>query len=177
MNVESSPWLEKYLEKVSRISPEGHAAVDYIRAHRTRINLRRARPGVGAFWTIRGAINLNSFHYTYESTLTQPRAWTSLIHEVRHLQQGFFTALSVYGELEAWQTEYRVYFRLLKLNPTPALEELLSLTVNWDRANLRLARDLMIQHAGRGYRIDLLPLYPLPLEIKYVLTGRILLSP
>jgi hypothetical protein len=41
--------------------------------------------------------------YSYNQPLNDPRIFTLNIHEVRHLQQGFFTALSVYGELEAWQ--------------------------------------------------------------------------
>jgi len=117
-------WLQAYLEKVAGCSPEGRAAVEYIRTHRARIGFRRARRSVGAFWTLPGKILLNSFYYDNESVLHNPRAWTLLIHEVRHLEQG------------------------------------------WDRPNLRRARSLMQTFAGRGYRADLLPLYPLHKEIR-----------
>ena len=54
----------------------------------------------------------------------------------------------------------------------PALEELLTLPLDWDRANLRRARDLMQAYAGKGYRVDLLPLYPMQNEINYWITRK-----
>ena len=47
-----------------------------------------------------------------------------------------------------------------------AIEEMLSLPLGWDRAVLRPARELMQEYAGKGYRADLLPLYPLGKEIR-----------
>lgn len=166
-------WLTQYLEKVSSTCEEGRNTVDYLRAHHTKIGFKRAIKSVGAFWTLPGNIRLNSVHHTYESTLTNPRAWTLLIHETKHLQQGWFTALSVYGELEAWQLEFRVYKKLMNSQQlVPALEELLTLPLDWDRANLRRARDLMQAYAGKGYRVDLLPLYPMQNEINYWITRK-----
>jgi hypothetical protein len=159
-------WLQGYLEKVADCSPEGRAAVEYIRTHRTRIGFRRARRSVGAFWTLPGNILLNSFHYDNESVLNNPRAWTLLIHEVRHLEQGWLTALSVYGELDAWQHEFRAFQRITGGQLHPAVHEILSIPLGWDRPNLRRARSLMQTFAGRGYRADLLPLYPLHKEIR-----------
>jgi hypothetical protein len=170
--MQHSDWLELYLEKVSSSCEEGSLAVDYVRAQKTRLGFRRVRKNVGGFWTLPGNIRFNSIHYTYESTLENPRAWTLLIHEVRHLQQGPLTALSVYGELDAWQFEFHAYKRLVQTPLHPILEEILSLPLNWNRENLRCARNLMQVYAGKGYRVDLLPLYPLPKEINYWLTRR-----
>jgi hypothetical protein len=167
-----SDWLELYLEKVSNACEEGRLAVEYVRARKTRIGFKHVRKNVGGFWTLLRNIHFNSVHYSYESTLENPRAWTLLIHEVRHLQQGLVTALSVYGELDAWQYEFRVYKKLVNKPLVPALEEILTLPLNWDRTNLRCARELMQRYAGKGYRVDLLPLYPLEKEISYWLTRR-----
>ena len=49
----------------------------------------------------------------------------------------------------------------------------LRLPLGWDRAVLSTARDLMREYAGRAYRVDLLPLYPLHRELAYVLTRRV----
>jgi hypothetical protein len=47
----------------------------------------------------------------------------------------------------------------------------MTLPWNWDRDVLSRARALMQAYAGKRYRVDLLPLYPLPVEIKFRLTG------
>jgi len=170
--MQPSNWLESYLEKVSASCEEGRQAVEYIRAHRIKIKFSRARKNVGAFWTPAGNIHFNTVHHTPASVLANPRGWTLLIHEVRHLQQGVLTALSVYGELDAWQYEFRVYQRLTKSKLDPKIAEISSLPLNWERENLHRARGLMQEIAGKGYRADLLPLYPLHLEIKYWVTRR-----
>lgn len=165
-------WLTQYLEQVSNSCEEGRATVTYLRARGVKIGIKNARKSVGGFWTPAGNIYLNSVHHSYETSLSNPRAWTLLIHEARHLQQGFLTALSVYGELDAWQYEFRVYKRLTNSRLSAPVEEILTLPLNWDRTNLAQARNLMQSHAGKGYRIDLLPLYPLHKEIRYWLMRR-----
>jgi hypothetical protein len=89
-----------------------------------------------------------------------------IIHEARHLQQGLVTALSVYGELDAWQLEFGVYHRVKGRYPHPAIAELMQLPLMGDRAVLKKAAGLMQDYAGKGYRVDLLPLYPLGREIQ-----------
>jgi len=170
--VQYSDWLTQYLEQVANSCEEGRATVNYLRARGIKVGIKRARASVGGFWTPARNIYLNSVRHTFESSLTNPRAWTLLIHEARHLQQGFLTALSVYGELDAWQYEFRIYKRLTNSPLASPLEELLTLPLNWDRTILVQARNLMQSHAGKGYRIDLLPLYPLHKEINYWLTRR-----
>ena len=120
---------------------------------------------MGAFWTMLGTIHLNTLHYSLESNPADPRVLTLLIHEVKHLQQGMHTALSVYGELEAWQLQFRLFHQMTNAKMHKVIEEMLSLPLNWDRAVLKRARELMQEYAGNGYRADLLPLYPLGKEI------------
>ncbi len=170
--MDKSEWQEKFLEAVANCSNEGREAVDYLGAHKTFIGMKRARKSVGAFWTFAGSAYLNARHYTFESALTSPHAWTLLIHEVRHLQQGPSTALSIYGELDAWQHQLQVLKKLTGKQLTPLQEELLFLPLNMDRNNLQRARQLMTRYAGKSYGAIWLPLYPIHKEIKYWLTRK-----
>jgi hypothetical protein len=167
----TSEWLKKYLEKVEQSSEEGREAVEFVRQHRIKIGIKRARKSVGAFWTLGRGFYLNAHHYTKESILADnPRAITIFVHEVRHLQQGPLTALSIYGELDAWQLEFRLLKKMRGAALHPILEELLTLPLNFERDNLQRAQNLMSRFAGKGYGAWILPLYPIPKEIKYWLT-------
>ncbi len=168
--MEQISWRDKLLEAVAQAGEEGRAAVDFLRARRTKIGFKQVRTNVGAFWTVFGNIRLNSHYYNYNTPLDDLRIKTLIIHEARHLQQGIITALSVYGELDAWQLEFRVYHRERGKYPHPAIAELMTLPLGFDRAVLKRAAMLMQDYAGKGYRIDLLPLYPLGREVKYWLT-------
>ena len=168
--MEHNVWMENLLEAVVQVGDEGREACDFLRARRTKIGFRNVRPSVGAFWTVFGNIRLNSHYYTYDTPLDTLRIKTLIIHEARHLQQGMMMALSVYGELDAWQLEFRVYHRVKGKYPHSAIAELMDLPLEYDRAVLKKAATLMQAYAGKGYRIDLLPLYPLGREIKYWVT-------
>jgi hypothetical protein len=117
-----------------------------------------------------GNIRLNSHYYNYDTPLDDLRIKTLIIHETRHLHQGLFTALSVYGELDAWQLEFKLYHRIKGKYPHAAISELMTLPLEYNRDQLRKAAKLMQDYAGKEYRIDLLPLYPLGREIRYWLT-------
>jgi len=170
MTMQTSEWLEKYFEKVSESSEEGRRAVEFVRANSIRVGMKRARKSVGAFWQFGRKFFLNSIHYTMESALENPRAWTLFVHEVRHLQQGTINAISVHGELDAWQYEFRLYKKITGSKLKPELEEILSLPLNYDRNNLKHARQLMTKFAGIWYGAWILPLYPVHKEIKYWFT-------
>jgi hypothetical protein len=170
--MKKSEWRERFLETVSSCSSEGMEAAEYIRAHRIHIGMMRARKSVGAFWTLTRAAYLNSAYYSRESSLADPGAWTLLIHEVRHLQQGSLTAFSIYGELDAWQYQFQVLKKLTGKQLAPPYEEILSLPLNMERVNLQRARRLMTQIAGKSYGANFLPLYPIHKEIGYWLTGK-----
>jgi hypothetical protein len=165
-------WQKKFLEAVSGSCNEGRQAVDYIRRHKTHIGLKRARKSVGAFWTLTRSAYLNSAHHSQEAALISPHAWSLLIHEVRHLQQGWLMAFSIYGELDAWQYQFLVIKKITGKQLAPKLEEILTLPLNMDRENLRHAQKLMTEYAGKSYGANWLPLYPIHKEIRYWLAGR-----
>jgi len=169
--MEQAEWLEKYFDKVASTSQEGKEAVDYVRAHKTYVGIKRGRKSVAAF-TFLHRFHLNSVYYTYDNSIDNPNTWALFVHEVQHLKQGVFTSLSIYGELEAWQIQFRLYKKFTNKPVSPELEELLSMPLNMERTNLRHARELMTKHAGKGYGANLLPLYPFPKEVIYRLTGR-----
>jgi len=162
-----------------KISPEWHATLlqhlaevdeasyQYIQSKRVKIGFRKQSVATAAIWTPGQRIYLNPKYFSPENKPNDPRVLGLLIHEVRHLQQGFFTALSVYGELEAWQIGFRVEKALTGQTLPPVIEEMLSLPLGWNREVLEHARQLMLAYAGKGYRADLLPLYPLGKEIAY----------
>lgn len=170
--MENQIWKENLLEAVTELGEEGRQAVEFLRARRTRIGLKKVRPSIGAFWTVFGNIHLNSRYYTYETPFDNLRIKTLIIHEARHLQQGLITALSVYGELDAWQLEFGIYHRIKGNYPHTAIAALMKLPLRYERAVLKEAVCLMQAYAGKGYRADLLPLFPLPREIQYWMTRR-----
>src|SRR5512137_256708 len=93
-------WTNSILDTLSRVD---EACVEYLRSHRTKIGFSRQSASTGAIWFIDGNIYLNSRYYNLQTAPDDPHLLSLMVHEVRHLQQGFFTAMSVYGELEAWQ--------------------------------------------------------------------------
>lgn len=165
--MEQSAWKEKVLDQLMDLGEEGRRAAEYLRAHKTYIGFWKARKNVGAFWTLLRTVHLNSFYYSMNTETNNVDMLTLLIHEVKHLQQGMILALSVYGELEAWQLQFRLYHQLSGKPMHPVIAEMMSLPLMYDRAILRRARDLMQAYAGKGYRADLLPLFPLGKEIRY----------
>lgn len=165
--MERIAWKKNILEQLVCLGEEGRAAADYLRTHGTYIGFWKARKNVGAFWTFLRTVHLNSFYYSMNTETNNVDMLTLLIHEVKHLQQGMFLAFSIYGELEAWQLQFRLYYQLSGKPVHPIIAEILSLPLKYDRAILHRARELMQAFAGKGYRADLLPLYPLGKEIKY----------
>jgi len=172
IKMEHQVWKETLLEAVTELGEEGRSAVEFLHTRQTKIGFKQARPSIGAFWTVFGSIRLNSRYYTYETPFDDLRIKTLIIHEARHLQQGLVTALSVYGELDAWQLEFRIYHRVKGNYPHAAIAELMTLPLGYNRTVLKEAACLMQTYAGKGYRVDLLPLFPLPLELRYRMTGK-----
>ncbi|MEW6030394.1 MAG: hypothetical protein AB1554_13055 [Chloroflexota bacterium] len=165
--METAAWIDQSLRRLDLAESRGAAAANYLRRHRVRLGFRD-QP-TAARWTIFGGIQLHPRYALLPPD--DPYALSLIVHETRHLQQGFFTALSVMGELEAWQEQFEFYQSLTgKYAPVTALEpiiaELMTLSPT-DRAHLRRARELMAAYAGPKYRIYRLPLYPLGREIRY----------
>ncbi|HSR19441.1 MAG TPA: hypothetical protein VLL49_00870 [Anaerolineales bacterium] len=166
-------WLERLQAALEHSGADGQAAIRYIRSRQIQLRIRQ-QPG-GARWTLWRRIEIHP-RYLQDSP-GAPYVMSLVVHEVRHLQQGPVSALSVYGELDAWRVQFNFLRQVRAEFPgTPAqrgaLEQLLALTMDWDRGRLVTARQLMREYGGSRYRVDLLPLYPLPYELAYLLTGR-----
>ena len=164
-------WTAELLRSMEDFGPEAEAALKYIRQRRTRVGVHD-QP-TGARWTIDRRIEV---HPRYVRPVpADPYAVSLIIHEVCHLRQGMLTALSVYGEMEAWQLQFHFLHSRLghyhdDYRRDAAIRELMSLPLGWDRTILRKVRKLMQEYAGKRYRVDLLPLYPLPRELLFQTT-------
>ncbi|MFH1183616.1 MAG: hypothetical protein V1755_01065 [Chloroflexota bacterium] len=165
---EHASWLGQLLKELEESSQAGTEAVQYLRARGVRLGIHD-QP-TAARWTLGRNIEL---HPRYaQGSAKAPYALSLVVHEIQHLRQGLTTALSVYGELDAWQVQFNFLRALAGRYPGTAeqarlIRELLGLPLGWDRAVLRSARGLMQRYAGKRYRIDLLPLYPLRHELLY----------
>lgn len=163
-----APALDDLLSKLDETAEEGRAAREYLVSHRVRVSLR-SQP-TGARWTPFGHIELNPSQLS-----NVPYALSLIVHETCHLKQGILQALSVQGELAAWQQQF-AFLRSLtgkysnSSNQEILIEELMSLSTE-NRADLLQARILMKEYAGRKYRIDWLPLYPLGRLIRFRIMG------
>lgn len=164
-------WTDPLLENLAKSGEIGAQTVQFLREKRVSVRFKKENPAVGAAWTPWRSITVNSVHFSPE-IIDNPRLLSLVVHEARHLQQGLITALSVYGELDAWQVDFNFQKSLTGRYPATEIEEICSLPLVLDRQVLQKARSLMQTFAGKGYRIDLLPLYPLPREIRYRITGK-----
>lgn len=160
----TSVWLDSLQQNLAAVDA---AAAEFIRARGVSIRFWQQGQHVSAIWAPFNRIYLNKRYFSLQMDPGDPLVLSILLHEVCHLRQGFCTALSVYGELQAWQLGFRVFHELTGLPYHPNLVELMSLPLGWDRRVLRRAQVLMQVYAGKRYRADLLPLFPLGLEIKY----------
>ena len=160
-------WKKNVLSKLAEAGDLGKESAEYIRHRNVRMHFKRYSKSTGARWFLFRQISLNTRYYSFETDLDDPSILSLLVHEVHHLKQGMLIALSVYGELDAWQVGYRFYKEIHPIKLHPALEEMLALPLNWDRDNLRRAAKLMQDYAGKGYHSNWLPLYPIHREIAY----------
>ncbi|RJP52724.1 MAG: hypothetical protein C4583_06180 [Anaerolineaceae bacterium] len=149
--------LDKLLTRLEGTGPEGRAARDFLQERRVKVGLR-PQP-TGARWTIFGHIELHPAQIDNEAY-----ALSLIVHEVRHLKQGLLGALSVRGELEAWQEQFAfLKSQTGQYTASPRhnaiIEQLMTLSLD-SRADLQRARALMREYAGPKYRIHWLPLFP-----------------
>lgn len=175
---EHSVWLGDLLVNLEKTGPQGAAAMRFLREHRVGVSLHDQTSG--ARWIPRLARGRLlgwgiQLHPRYaDDAADAPYPLSLIVHETRHLEQGFFTALSVYGELDAWKMQFTFLESLTERYhqtsyKNDVIAELMSLPLGPDRAVLRRSRQLMQAYAGKAYRIDLLPLFPLPKEVNFLL--------
>lgn len=160
-------WKKAVLFKLAESGDLGRESAKYILQHNVKMKFKKYSKSTGARWFFFQQISLNRRHYSPDTKVDNPKVLSLLVHEVHHLKQGALTALSVYGELDAWQVEARFYKEIHPVKLHPALEEMLTLPLNSDRDNLRHAAKLMQDYAGKGYHISWLPLYPIHRETAY----------
>ena len=95
-------WVSELLNELALSGPTGRESEQYLRAHKVRIGVRSQSSG--ARWTLGRHIDLSP-RYLHGSP-GAPYALSLVVHEIQHLKQGPLTALSIYGELEAWQAQF-----------------------------------------------------------------------
>lgn len=164
-------WMDAVIVRLENAGAEGAQAIQYIRKRGIKIGFKKQSNSTAAMWDIDGNIYLNPKYYN-DKDASDPYMISLVAHEAWHLRQGPVVALSVYGELEAWQLGFRIYQNLTNRMMHPAVLQLLEMKLGHDRAMLKRAAELMQEYSGKGYRIDLLPLYPLHKEIAWLLTRK-----
>jgi hypothetical protein len=167
------PWVTALLKELRQSGPTGRESEQYLRARKIRIGVRSQSSG--ARWRLGRRIDLSPRYL--DGSPGSPYTMSLVVHEIQHLRQGPLTALSVYGELAAWQAQFKFLLEIAGgytgvPGQVTVIRELLQLPLGWDRSALQTARGLMRQYAGRFYRVDLLPLYPLHHEFMHCLVRR-----
>jgi hypothetical protein len=159
----NDPFQQVVIKELEKCGSVGVGTAGFLSSHKVKLKFSKQSHS-GAAWSMDGNIHLNARDYSPDSNPGDPALLSLVVHEVHHLQQSFVMALSVYGELDAWQVGFRFYQAKTKLPLHPILRDLLNLPLNWDRSVLKYAADLMKTYSP-GYRIHLLPLYPFDKEI------------
>jgi len=157
-------------KELEKHGPLGLATETFMRQRKVSLKFRKQKNS-GAAWTLVGNIHLNANDYSINTKPDNPGMLSLVVHEVHHLKQGLLTALSVYGELDAWQVGFNFYQGMTGSRVNPILQELLEMPLGFSRDVLREAARLMKAYSP-GYRIDLLPLYPIHREIAWWLTRK-----
>lgn len=169
-SIDEETFRSEVLSQLSKNGRMGEETSSFIRTHNVRLKFRKQRHSAAA-WTLNGDILINSMGIFKKNSSNNPYLLSLVVHETRHLQHGILTALSVYGELDAWQTGFRFYKKISSIPLDPVLEIILLLPLNWSRVNLAKAANLMKEYS-QLYRINLLPLYPFHREIAWWLTRK-----
>jgi len=126
--------LSKLYEKGGRDAKHG---VDYIMNHEIHIKVGepvrctagRGRTGtacngdwqsefnIGAWYEGNDLIVLNPNDGYSTNSVPDPWGLSLVIHEAKHIEQGFFVAFSKTGEMEAWKIGLEVFSSLTGINP------------------------------------------------------------
>lgn len=165
--------IDQLLSHLGRSGEQGRATLQLLIERDIKVDFKEQ--STAARWTLTHNIQLHPRYV--KSTPDDPYTLSLIVHEGRHLEQGIYTALSVYGELDAWQLQFSFIKSLTGQYHSNAhfdkvIKKLMSLSLGWNRGILRQARRCMRAYAGKGYRVDLLPLFPLPMEILFFITGK-----
>ena len=146
--------------QLTKAGPVGQHTVEYLRGNQIQLAVVE-NSATNLWWkakfTAAGPrMQPAMFLSRHLANMPPHSAWlmASIVHETRHLEQGFWTAFSVYGELDAWQVGFRFYQNLPGHRPLSApVQRLLELPLSHDRSILRQARDLINQRENEGSRL------------------------
>jgi len=164
---EQEAWFAQVLDVLRGAGPEARAFVDYIDQEGVTLGFSPQRHSSASWFDwrrLRRGIFLRPAYARRDPH--DPDLAVMIAHEALHLRQGVLEALSVRGELEAWQSEYALACRLSASRAVSAKAALTELDPN-SRDDLKRARALMGQIGGPAYRIGWLPLEPLPAEMRH----------
>jgi hypothetical protein len=162
-------WFDPALDALAGLGPTSEALADFVVKRRVRLGFTPQRHSSATWFNwrrLRSGVYLDT-HYAIQRP-DAPHISALVAHEVKHLQQGFWEALSVRGELVAWQVQHDVLGRLSCASSDPRWDGIAILRPD-SRSDLVLARALMKTIGGARYHIELFPLWPLREEISFQL--------
>jgi hypothetical protein len=157
-------WFERSLSALREAGPIGRASWEIITHKRMTLGFcgQKYSGGMWFDWRrLRFGIFVNTVYA--DRSPEDPHMVALLAHEAKHREQGILEALSVRGELVAWQLQYDVLQELSAEPTSKPWRELRALDPG-ARRNLKQARALIKRIGGPSYRIEYLPLWPLPAE-------------
>lgn len=153
---------KKLTERISATCGDaGQWTRDFINDRKIQIGCKRHSHGAAASWDVFNPrrIWLDN-EYRDIGTLKEDQfaeMLSLIVHEAVHLHQPFFKRLTVIGELEAWQTGFRVFRQLTGKYPNTLAERMMELPLQPNKSNIALTRQLMKQF-NRAYLAEwLLP--------------------
>ena len=126
---------QQVFKEIEKVEHAGKKALEFVSKHNIRIKFSRQKFS-GARWTLFKTISLNSTNYSISTDPTDPGLLSLVLHKIHHLQHGLLTALSVYGELDAWQVGFRYYQQLTGKALGEPLKQLLDIRLGWSRKDL-----------------------------------------
>ena len=164
-SIDALVWRYEVLDNLQGAGPVCQHAEQYI--VNNNVQFVFASSSTWAAWTLDRNIKLDTPRYSLNTSPADVFMLSLIVHEAWHLEQGPLLALSVLGELGAWQIQHDALVELgepypkkilknadlIRMLPSP-LDGPVSIDV------LMLAQGLMLDSQGWGYLIWLLPLRP-----------------
>ena len=157
---EKIAWRDAVLENLAQGETVCQRAAQYIVENEIEIGFSRQK--TGARWTLNRNIELSSANFPKHmgTSPTNSIMLGFIVHEAVHLEQGAALALSVKGELDAWQAQRKARKELGHPIKEDAHWQALAVLTGSTPQDLRQARREMLQRQGYRYLIWLLPLRP-----------------
>ena len=165
-------WVAELLNELAQSGPTGRENEQYLRARKIRIGVRNQSSG--ARWTLGRRIDLVRAIYTAHRSLPTPSASWCMRSSISGRGTDCLIRLrrtgSLAGPVQFPAGDHR--WVQGRSRPGDANSGALAAAAGMGSPGPPGARGLMRQYAGRRYRIDLLPLYPLHHEFMYCLVRR-----